>query len=207
MKRRMAPNSPQDNSHSNGPGRAAFQNKLQEQRDEAIKDSISILFRGVRIRKRNPSLPTPMEEFIKSNFPLCFANRDEKKFNSISGMSGWISALSIEILKHEHGVNIFEWAMNRAIEIAHQETGDAMPQAIVFLFEASAKVSSLGKTMDINEFFGAYKGMPIKHLLNTTAAIAGATTYPELRKAVSIAHSEAQQLKLNRKNSISNPAF
>ncbi|MCP4646188.1 MAG: hypothetical protein GY852_00435 [bacterium] len=198
---------PQDAPISNGPGRAAFKNKLQKQMQEAIKDSVSMLFRGVRMRKRNPSLPTSMEKYIKSNFPLCFANLEEEKHTKLSDMSGWISSLAIEIIKHDHGLKIFEWTINRAIEIAHQEKGDAMPPAIVFLFEASAKVSSLGKTIDVNEFFGAYTGMPISHLLGTTGAIATAETYPELRKAVNLAHSTTQQLKLSRKGSIINPKF
>jgi len=202
----MTPNSPRDISHSNGPGRAAFKNKLQEQMQEAIKDSISMLFRGVKLRKRT-SLPTPMAEFIESNFPLCFANLKEEKYNRLSQLSGRIALLSEEILKHQQGVKIFEWSMNRAIEIAHQGEGDAMPQAIISLFEASSKISSLGKPIDVNEFFGAYKGMPILHLLGTTGAIATAETYPELRKAVSLAHSTAQQLKMSRKGSSSNPAF
>ncbi len=200
MKQRRIPKAPYDNSHSNRPGRAAFKNKLQEQRIESIRNSVFLLFRGVKIRKRTPSLPTPIMEFIKSNFPLCFANLEKEKYDGLSQLSGWIASLSEEILKHEHGVRIFEWAMNRAIVIAHQEKGDAMPQAIIFLFEASAKVSSLGKPMDVNEFFGAHKGMPISHLLTTTEAIATAKTYPELRKAISHAHSEAQQIKLSGKD-------
>ncbi len=166
----------------------------------AIRDSVSILFRGVRIRKHTSSLSTSMEEFIKSNFPLCFANIEEKKFNSISGLNVWIASISAEMLKHEHGVKIFEWSMNRAIAIAHQEEGDAMPQAIIFLFEAAAKVSSLGKAIEVTKFFGAYRGMPISHLLTTTSAIAGAETYAELSKAIGTAHYEAQQIKLSGKD-------
>jgi len=210
MKRSEFRKPPLSTHNSNGPGRTAFTNKLQEQKNEVAKDSVSMLFRGVRIRKRtslpNP-LPTPIVEFIKSNFPLCFTNLKDEKYGRLSKLSEWIASLSEEILKHQHGVKIFEWSMNRAIEIAHQEEGDAMPQAIISLFEASSKVSSLGKAIDINEFFGAYKGMPILHLLGTTGAIATAETYPELRKAVSLAHSTAQQLKMSRKGSMSNPAF
>lgn len=200
MKQRRIPNAPRDTLYSNGQGRAEFQNKLQDQKSKAIRDSVSMLFRGVRTRKQNPSLPTSMEEFIKSNFLLCFANLEEKKFNSISGLNGWIASISIGIVKHEHGVKIFEWTMNRAIAIAHQEKGDAMPQAIIFLFEASSKVSSLGKTIDVTKFFGAYKGMPISHLLTTTGTIATAETYTEFHKAISHAHSEAQQIRLSGKD-------
>ena|GEM_PF-3328992 len=200
MKRRISSNSSRNNPDSNGPGKEVFKNKLQEQKNEAIIDSIKMLFHGVRMRKRNPSFPTSIEEFIKSNFPLCFADLEEKKFNSISGMIGRMSSISIEILKRKEGVRIFEWTMERAIEIAHREEGDNMHQAIISLFEASLKVSSLGKPIDVTKFFGAYKGMPISYLRVTTVAITRAKTYLELRKAVEVAHFESQQERLsNRK--------